>query len=419
MKILILPLSAIIFALPVYAQPKLPVIPTVSSAAKLTPQVSAAVKAATTPIKPYIRFNAHAFTVGISNSPFKQILNRRYKFHLEYKRAGELYHQLQNPAFDPIRLRTEIENTIVNNTLRKSLIENLELGRLTSMSQDLDQYFLLSAELPVLSTTPGIRESFALSAQGYLTNHPHKPSWQLREVIKFGDKHKIEQQFERWEDYPAKTIAGANGLEVEEYQQLLSMYSRADELNKTIKEYIAKTTHTEEENAAILATFREMYDLYDELVTFAQNSASVKNTVTIYKNLLTDMKAFVAEHNRAPIWQNEDERALYQLFEPLVFANQANQFEEIVPILNDLYALTEMYPVKRFSERDALKMVQNFHTKHGFLPRSVKTRDFFDLRPDEALTLEAMLYWKRNSPIFSREINNMRCPQEDFYPQYY
>lgn len=416
MKILILSLSAIIFSLPVYAQ--LPKVRAVASVAKLTPQVSATVKAAA-PIKPYILRNTRAFTVGVSNSPLKQILNQRYQFQLEYLRAGALYKRLQIPNFDPLLLRTEIQNTIVNNTLRKSLLENLELGRLTSMTQDLDQYFLLSAEMPVLSTTPGHRESFAISAKGYLENHGPKPTWQLRELMKFGGKKQIEQQFARMEDLPAETIAGANGLELEEYQQLLSMYSRADELNKTIKEYIAQTTHTEEENAAILDTFREMYDLYEELITFAKNSSSVKNTVTIYKNLLQDMKAFVTEHQRAPIWQNEEERALYLLFEPLVFANKANQFEEIIPILKDLYALTEMYPAKRFSEKDALKMVRSFHQKHGFLPRSVKTRDFFDIRPDEALTLETMLYWKRNSKDFSEEINNMQVPQEDLYPQYY
>ncbi len=94
-------------------------------------------------------------------------------------------------------------------------------------------------------------------------------------------------------------------------------------------------------------------------------------------------------------------------------------FEEIVPTLTKLYEITEMYPVQRLPESDCLEYVQEFVQKQGFLPRSVKMRDFFDTRKDEPMLFEAMTYWESNSAGFRSKIQRLRTPGEDNFPQFY
>lgn len=370
----------------------------------------------------YVTRNAQAFAVGLSNSPTKHILNQRFQFQREYARAVALYQSLQaQPAVHPEKLRAQIQKTIINNTLRTSLLNDLDQGYISGMTQDLEQYFNLTPKLPFFSTSADPSESFAIATRGYLTLHSHKPSWQLREMIKFGGMRTIKLELSNsMRNIPPQQAVLARNLNEEEAEQLFTLYGRADKLNDEIKEFIAKENPTQQEYEDVLVTLRQMNDLYEELLTFAKNSTSVRTTVEIYKNLLADMEKFVAEHHRAPIWQNPLERPLYHLFEPLVFNNQVNMFEEMIPIMTRLYELSEMYPAKRQTEKDTLQNLKAFKEKHGFLPRSVKTRDFFDLRHDEAMLFEAMSYWKLNSQEFAKELDQLMFPQEeDLFPPFF
>lgn len=349
--------------------------------------------------------NGYRFSVGLSNTPAKQILNKHYQFILEYRRASQLYRQLQMPRLDVAQIRLGIERNIVNNTLRTSLLENLERGNIADMAIDLSQYFLLT---PQGTISP---QTFAEDTNGYLLSHPHKPTWRLREAIKFGGQRSIEPPLVR-DMIALSPVNGSikNGMELEETQKLLSLYDRANELNQLIKAHLAKETPTEQETAVFLDALQELHVLYEELLTFARNTHSVQNTIKIYQTLLEDVKAVVAKHHRLPLRTNPEERELANAFEPLVFHNSANQFEEIIPILNKLYALTEAYPAQRFSEREAYFHIENFYTKNGFLPRSVQSRDFFDARQQEALMFEALTYWTQNSAQFVQKINRLARP---------
>ncbi len=406
MKTLIALLSAIIFTLPAYAQ-KFPKV-------NLTGAIKASNKAAQIPsqltkqVSSTVLRTGQQLSVGLSNTTAKQILNRHYRFQLESSRAANLLQQLQTPAFDPAQIRQIVDQTIVNNTLRTSLLENLDRENIAGMKQDLSQYFQLSVTEPF---SPAAREAFVADAGSYLQTHPLKPTWRLRETLQFGGMHDLRPRL--MSDAIKMTPQAAstkNGLELEETQQLFSLYDRAEDLSGIIKKYVGKTTHTDRETAAFSQALEEMHALYADLLTLAKNSRSVQNTIKIYETLLADTEAIVAKHHRLPVWDNPEERPLAQIFDPLLFNNQSNQFEEIIPILNKLYILTETYPAKRFPENEAFFHLKNFYDKHGFLPRSVHERDFFDARPQEALMFETLTYWTRHSASFVQKVNALVNP---------
>lgn len=414
MKRPILLLSIILLTLPAYAQIKglsrgAGILSTVPE--QISQQVSRDLSAASR--------NAYVLTLGLSNSPTKYILNQRFQFQREYARAVDLYQSLQSPSALSKNLRDQIQENIINNTLRTSLLDNLDKGFVSGMTRDLEEYFNLTSQMPVFSTSAAPGESFAISARSYLMHHPHKPSWPLREVIKFGGMRTIRSALSM-DGVSPQQAALARNLNEDEAEQLFALYERADILNAKIKDFIAKDTPTQQEYEDVLVTLRQMSDLYEELLVFAENSTSVRTTVEIYNNLLADMEAFVAEYHRAPTWQNPLERPLYNLFEPLVFNNQVNMFEEMVPIMTRLYELTEMYPIKRLTEQETLEAIQKFRGKHGFFPRSVKTRDFFDIRQDEPMLFEAISYWKQNSNKFAGELNQLMFPnEENLFPPFF
>lgn len=354
-------------------------------------------------------------------SPAKQILNTRLQFQREYARAVKLYQHIQQPErYSPEALREEIQNTIINNTLKNTLLQDLDRGFHSGMAQELEQYFNLASQLPVLSTSTGLDEAFAQAVKGYFKDHPRKPSWHLREIIQFGGMRAIKAKFSQlMKMYPLESAAAINNLEPEEAKELLALYDRAEALNEQIKQFIAKDSPTPQEYEAILEPLREMYRLHEKLLTFANNSRSVKSTLETYRNLLDDMEAFVAANHNAPLWKPLEERALFLRFELLVFGNQVNQFEEVIPILQKLYTITEMYPIQRMTEQETINFLQNFFKKEGFWPRSVQSRDFFDTRKDEPLLFEAMTYWKRNSPAFAQELNKLMFPEENNFPPFF
>lgn len=396
MKTLSLLLLALVSTLPAYTQkiPKVNITGVIHSSTKAIPQLAPKVSGA-------VARNGYKFSVGLTRTPAKQILNKHYQFVLESNRAAQLYKQLRLPQISPAQIRQEIEQTIVNNTLRTSLLENLDRGDIAAMEQDLSQYFLLDPQ----------NMSFAQAANRYLQNHPHKPTWRLREAIQFGGKNSVEPPLlHDLNELSTQAASVKNTMTVDETQKLFSLYHRADELNAVIKAYIAQDTHTAQETSAFLDTLQEMQALYEELLAFARNSYSVQSTIQIYQKLLEDVEAVVAKHHRLPLITDPEERELALLFEPLVFHTLANQFEEIIPILTKLYELTEKYPANRFSEREAFFHIENFYNKHGFLPRSVQSRDFFDARTQEALLFEALTYWTQNSPAFVQKINKLVTP---------
>lgn len=391
MRTIITLLTALLFSIPAAAQ----LIP----AAKVARTAEGALR------------NARRFNTSLTLTPSKQILNFKFRYKREYQQATRLYHKIQQaPAINLQSLKTDINTQIRNNTLRSSLLSLLQIQNYSVMLQEMEEYFHLAPQLPFFAASAAPQESFAHAVQNYMKLHPHKPSWRLRETIQFGGMKHIKPALEETVSAPEESVTALDNIPEQEKSVLTELYRQAEENNVVIKNFITKSQLTPAESEEMLAALRKSYLLYEELINFAQNAPAVRDTVEIYTQLAKETEEFMLQHRRAPSWENPEERELANLFPVLVFHNQANMFEEMIPIMNKLYTLTEQYPTRRLSAAETLRYVEDFLNKYHHMPRSVHIRDFFDTKPDEALLYEAMLYWRHADPTFGEKLIQMEHP---------
>lgn len=409
MKTYILVLSVLTLTFPAYAQLGKQAPKALLNSAKITEQV-------TRQIAYSVPNNARCFHIGLSNSPAKQILSLRTQFQQEYESSLRLYYTIQQSqkTHDISLLRETIEKTVVNNTLRKSLLSHLEANEFSSMEQEVEAYFHLTPRLPVFAYSSSPTESFAQQAAGYLSRHTHKPSWKLREIIKFGHIRTIKPKLDK--ALAQNGEIAFDGLTKEETQQLNELYSRAETANEQLRNFLFREKLSQSDREDLTVLLRQAYTGYENLLAFARNSQSVQNTLKIYTNLLADFEAFTAKHHRFPSWDIPEERMMLHLFNPLVFANQVNFFEEIQPVIIRLYRLTEQFPVTNSTERQTLDDLKKFVEKHGHQPRSVAHRTFTNTKPNEVLLYRDMLYWKEHSPAFAENLRELTFPAQTDTP---
>ena len=333
-----------------------------------------------------IEGKANVYAIALSNFPAKQALNRRFAYTQEVRRASQLYYRINHthesePTFG--KLRHDIQNNIVNRTLQKNMLAHLDQGNKLSMLNDLAEYYHLSPKyLSSFDSSPHAEETFVLDTLRYIRKHPHKPSWALRQVLK------------------------TPGVD--------------ESLKAQIRELLKQNEVSAEETNTYVNVLRQAYQQYLEAVEQAEKDPYVLATLKIYKQLGEEMAVFTSLNKRSPRWGEENERDLYNRFETLLYHNQVNQFEAIIPYIERLYMFAESFPAPRIDEDLTLKYLKGFWQKHGRLPQSVYLRDFLTQLPDEALLYEEMLYWRQHSPAFQDAINELTIPKTDnFYPPYY
>lgn len=322
-------------------------------------------------------------------SAAKQTLNTRFAYKEEIQRASQLYNRIQNATklgTHYAALRKDIESTIVNQTLRKSMLTHLENNRQASMLQELADYYHLAPKyIPTFNATMPPSETFAWNALIYMKKHPHKPTWALRHVLK------------------------TDGIE--------------EPLKNAIRAFVKKDVIEADEQINFLNLLRAAYKQYTAVLDNAAKDDSVTETVAIYKELADALEIFTATHNRAPMGANKgEERGLFNRVGTLLYLNRSNQFEAIIPHLERLYALTERFPTPRHgSEQETLKDVIQFKEKYNRLPQSILLREHLtSLPPQEAMLYESMLYWKQHSTSFSQQLDRLMFPQQDnYYPPYF
>ncbi len=140
---------------------------------------SAVVKTVTSSGVTAVNKTARMLSVGLANSTAKQMLNARANYLAEVRDAGRLYQLIETSSSfaDKTFLRREIENTIVNNTLRQTLLDHLEKGYSASMLQELADYYHLSPKyMPVFTFSLAPADTFVMGVLDYLKKHPHKPN---------------------------------------------------------------------------------------------------------------------------------------------------------------------------------------------------------------------------------------------------
>ena len=340
-------------------------------------------------LSPSITKSTYMYSRGLNATAAKVALNTRFAYQEEIQHASELYKRIQNASrfgTNSASLRQDIQNNIVNQTLRKSMLKHLEKDHPASMMQELAAYYHLEPSyIPTFNATLHPSETFAWNALLYLTNHPHKPTWALRHVLK------------------------TDGVD--------------EPLKKAIREFIRKNKILPDEYNKLLSLLREAHEQYTDILKDASAAPSVVETVAIYKELADSLEVFTATHNRAPLWENEgEERDLFNRVGTLLYVNQVNQFEAIMPHLERLYILTEKYPTSRYSsEQETLEEVKRFKEKYNRIPQGVLLREHLTpLPPQEAMLYESMLYWKQHSASFNQQLNKLIFPhQENYYPPYF
>lgn len=327
-----------------------------------------------------INQTSHVLSVGLGNSVAKKVLNARASYLAEMRDVSQLYKCIQTSTNKAL-LQEDIKATIVNNTLRHALLTHLEKGNTTLMLQELADYYHLSPKyIPVFTFSLTPADTFVEDALNYLHNHPHKPNWALRTVL--------------------KSIGVDDGLK----QQIRNVIKQ-DQLSPAQLEEAKSFLHL-------------AYQQYMLSLQKASMDPSVTETVSIYKQLANDLEVFTAANNRAPLWENEKERMLYNRIETLLYFQHTNYFEQVTPYIEKLFTLVERFPTARFSEEESLKEVTRFFTKYGRLPLSVRLRDFSNPLPSEAMLYETMTYWQHNSLTFNENLGKLTHPA-NYYPTYY
>lgn len=316
---------------------------------------------------------AYLYDVGTSHTPAKKHLNNHARYLNEIKRAGQLYDRIQHtPAFSPYfkELRHEVEETIVNKTLRASLLKHIEEGNQTAALNELTSFYHLAPNhIPTFYAFTEPAEMFARQALEYLQNHPHKPNWPLRYILK------------------------TEGIDPALKAEIRNIVNEGS----VPADYVDYT----------LQLFQTVYEQYQYILEESLVDESVQGTVLIYKYLVDELEVFTSEHQRLPQWEFEEERDLFNLISVLAYSHRANRFEQVIPYIYKLYDLFEKYPVPHFDESQTMRELDKFIKEYKDLPQSIHIRDFLHPRGQENMLYESVEYWKRNSPSFRDHFNKV------------
>ncbi len=339
---------------------------------------------------PQIAQSVHMFTVGLGTSPAKTFLNNHLKYQEEVRRASMLYDQIRLSSIGSLPapdLRQNIQSTIINQTLRTSLLRHLEMDDPVSMLNELEDYYHLAPNyIPTFTNTTMPAESFAWNVLHYLRKHQHKPNWPLRHILRTeGIDDTLKEEIKR--------IVNAGAVEPGQYE-------------------------------AAHITLRTMYEQYIVLLEENSRAPEIQETVEIYKNLAEQLEDFVAAHRRLPNFSQTDieERNLFNRLIVLAYDHQpANCFEQLIPHIEHIYKLLEQYPSAHFTETETIREITKFSQKYHEFPRGVYQRDIFNPRPQEPLLYESMLYWQRNSSKFRNFLRQLYRQQtgSGYYPPYF
>ncbi|GEM_PF-5081610 len=318
---------------------------------------------------------AHILRIASDYPAAKKILNARYLYQRELREAGKLYERVRiaTPMTpEVVRLQTDIERTIINDTLRASLLDHLKKGQRASILYELEDYYhLTSSHLPTFRAIMLSEESFARNALSYLKKHPHKPNWPLRHILKTEGMDPV--------------------------------------LIRKMKKLINQDVIAEGKTEQALQLLQKLHKEYHRLLKESMIDEEVAETVAIYESLADEVEEFTAVNHRAPQFQSdvEYERDLYNLIAVLAYHHQANLFEQVLPHIKRLYATLERYPSPHYPRENILHELSRFAEKNKILPRSIYERDILTQYPDEDILYESILYWRQNDPAFQQELEKL------------
>ncbi len=325
--------------------------------------------------RPEIRLTrrAHMYEVATSYTPAKKNLNARLRYLNEIKEAGRLYDHIRHTGLLSNtfpHLRRSIEKTIVNKTLRASLLKHMEEGHRSSMLHELEDYYHLTPNhVPLFYASMEPAELFARHALEYLQNHPHKPNWPLRHILK------------------------TEGID--------------PALKEEIRDVFNKGVVPPNRVNHILQVLQTVYLQYQHILKESEADGTVQATVAIYQYLADELETFTTTHKRLPEFRFEEEREFYNLLNVLAYFHEANRFEKALPQIRRLYTILERFPTPFYDEAGTIKELNKFIEKYNDFPQSVEVRDLLQPREHEDMLYTSIEYWKRKSPAFQKHFNDL------------
>lgn len=361
------------------------------SAADFAPKITEAARLATTgAVTQTERFilpgfdlsNPRNLTSTLGNSHHKELLCTHTTYNKNNDQAAELLRQIQAKALFPHvktsnkplldQLRTFVKDPYLLSSLETSLSGN----NYTSAMRDLANFYGLDSPLtPHLSrlsatATPG-ENVFVNTVLDYITQHPHKVSLPLREVLK---DPKVA---------PFKVI-------VENF------IHRSDALTKQNKQYFAEL-------------LRDIYRIHNHALNQAYQSPEVKITVSYYNKALTELQDFVIKNRRSPRWDGPSaEKHLYNQLTVITHTNPFNLFVEALQPLHEIKSILQKYPAVTMTWEETLQQVEAFIQKHGFYPRSFdKTNG--QTTEKELKLLDHVNHYVSQNPLRIQTIQELRA----------
>lgn len=283
------------------------------------------------------RRQAHEIMVTRQKNPAKQILNRR-----------AAYEALREAALKELASQQQAST---------------QISKVGTANTNVGTNFYYE---PIGEANPPV--AFATNTLQYLHDHPHRPNFLLKEILK---------------------TDGVDAALVTKIKQALNR----PEISVT--------------DADLSAALQEAYVQYQVILDLAKSDPLVIETVNIYENLAQEYQQFAQKNNRGPVFNNVWERDLYNRVEIILYNNPTNRFGLVMPHIKKLYDLTGRFPAPRLPEPETLAGIRHFFRENHFLPRPVWQRDLLNPVTSEETFFEVMEFWKAQSPNFKQEMDNL------------
>ena len=309
----------------------------------------------------------------------KKVLN--YSTLLEEERAqarrlANLLKNYQTLNLDEIReneLWDGLDSLVVNQSLHRFLSKSIENRNYIQFLRDLSNYYSLSLEFMSsyelrFIASQDVREVFARTALEYMKAHPHKLNLKLREIMK-------------------------------------SPY--VDEnVKSTLRSFIALEQIMPQHESGFLTVLRAAHKQHTAGLSAARSQQDIVTTVEAYKELAAELEEFTTQYHRSPRWNAQlPERRLYNRLLMMIAYNQANQFKQVLPYIDQIITLLGKYPSIGLTAHETLEKVRAFTQANGHLPRQMSEIKDGEVVSDEELHLyESMVYWSTVNKDFAKQI---------------
>ena len=313
----------------------------------------------------------------------KKILNFTFALEQERSKARQLAALLQN--YQTLHLGETQENAIldkmnsfiINNSLRKYLLDSMTNRNYMQFMRDLANYYSLSVKFMTsyefrFISQQDVREIFAQTALDYIKTHPHKMNLKMREIMK-------------------------------------SPFVSED-VKSTLRSFVRLKQILPQHESGFLTVLREAHKQHTAGLAAARSQEEITQTVEIYRSTLKELEEFIKRYNRSPRWNAPlPERRLYNKLLLLTVHNQANYFKQVIPYMQQMNQLLKQYPRVRWTAAETMQKLNAFIKKYHHFPRVITTlSEDRSILPEELELYETVSYWETMDKSFACELADLR-----------